>query len=508
MSSVLPPWPELSCASGVAVRRCTALAALFTRLKSEVAMRIADFLFANFLPQQRATIAFQAGIADHLGAFIRQIWPNGRVLIVAQPRYREYCERKLIAELRAQGVDAPYCLCLEQPGVTPLQQIQESLSDGVLEKLSAIFSLGDNILFKYVREQSSIVGIPCGALLDEFADPHAFDAIAENIPFASAIFFDIDAIAERLKGRTDDAICALETELYSLKADMLAINSFNKPVNKILLDAVEQSAPDRSLAKYAPDEDSLAQLAESYSWFAISCRIFHEMQETSFETVADYVRAAADMPTFTHTQHARLWRKSSMPPSKSNRSKSTPTPAPAASHPKKSSRAHSNKRSSKTASISPGSNARRRIIPTVSPCATNSIRFYSIGMNFVHTYAPLPTSCAPLLPTTPRPMTSIPRSKMPGFTPPALPQNTAISSYSPIWASSNRLYICNFELGGAISPTAQYARLRGYFAYGSIRHALRSYLPAANTPRSSGYAGKRHTPSMFDYNSFLRAFLR
>ena len=89
MSSVLPPWPELSCASGVAVRRCTALAALFTRLKSEVAMRIADFLFANFLPQQRATIAFQAGIADHLGAFIRQIWPNGRVLIVAQPRYRE-----------------------------------------------------------------------------------------------------------------------------------------------------------------------------------------------------------------------------------------------------------------------------------------------------------------------------------------------------------------------------------------------------------------------------------
>lgn len=306
MSSVLPPWPELSCASGVAVRRCTALAALFTRLKSEVAMRIADFLFANFLPQQRATIAFQAGIADHLGAFIRQIWPNGRVLIVAQPRYREYCERKLIAELRAQGVDAPYCLCLEQPGVTPLQQIQESLSDGVLEKLSAIFSLGDNILFKYVREQSSIVGIPCGALLDEFADPHAFDAIAENIPFASAIFFDIDAIAERLKGRTDDAICALETELYSLKADMLAINSFNKPVNKILLDAVEQSAPDRSLAKYAPDEDSLAQLAESYSWFAISCRIFHETQGTSFETVADYVRAAADMPTFTHTQHARL----------------------------------------------------------------------------------------------------------------------------------------------------------------------------------------------------------
>ena len=87
---------------------------------------------------------------------------------------------------------------------------------------------------------------------------------------------------------------------------MLAINSFNKPVNKILLDAVEQSAPDRSLAKFVPDEDSLAQLAESYSWFAISCRIFHETQGTSFETVADYVRAAADMPTFTHTQHARL----------------------------------------------------------------------------------------------------------------------------------------------------------------------------------------------------------
>lgn len=269
-------------------------------------MRIADFLSANFLPQRRATIAFQAGITEHLEAFIRQLWPNGRVLIVAQPSYRDFCERKLIPELLALGIDAPYCLCLEQPGVTPLQQIQESLADGVLEKLSAIFSLGDNALFSVVRAQSSIVGIPCGALIDEFPAPHTFDPIAENIPYASAVFCDIDAVARRVKDRTNDAICDLEIELYSLKADILALNAYNTPVDRKIFDAIQLASPDRSLAKAAPDEDVLAQIAESYAWFAIASRIFHEKQETSYETVAAYADAANDIPKFTPTQHARL----------------------------------------------------------------------------------------------------------------------------------------------------------------------------------------------------------
>ena len=269
-------------------------------------MRISDFLFARFRPQTRATVVFQAGVADCLEAFVRQIWPNGRVLIVARPDYRELCERKLIPDLRAQGVDALYCLCLEQPGVTPLQQIQEALSDGVIDKLSAIFSLGDNILFRNVRRQASIVGIPCCALINDFAADDAFDSIDENIPFASAFFFDIDAIARRIKGRTKDAIHALELGIYSMQADIFAQNAANMQVNKRLSEAIDQAIPARSLSKAAPDEDTLAQIAESYAWFAVASRIFRETCPTSFETVAAYAAAAADMPSFPPTRHARV----------------------------------------------------------------------------------------------------------------------------------------------------------------------------------------------------------
>ncbi len=269
-------------------------------------MRISDFLFARFQPQTRATVVFQAGVADCLEAFIRQIWPNGRVLIAALPDYRELCERKLIPDLRAQGIDAPYCLCLEQPGVTMLQQVQEALSDGVIDKLSAIFSLGDNILFRTVRRLASIVGIPCGALINDFAAADAFDPIGESIPFATAFFFDIDGIARRLKGRTKDAIHDLELGIYSMQADIFAQNAANLRVGKQLSEALAQAVPARCLSKAAPDEDTLAQIAESYAWFSVASRIFRETCPTSFETVAAYAAAAADMPRFAPTHHARI----------------------------------------------------------------------------------------------------------------------------------------------------------------------------------------------------------
>lgn len=269
-------------------------------------MRIPDFLQQYTASSSRLNIAYQTDILDHFDAFLRQICPNAKLLLITQPQYREYVESKLIHNLQSQGIETAYCLCNEQPGMPYAKQIEDSLSQDALNHIDALVSFGDNALFHAVRTHATRLNRPCAAILDDFADAHALEPIGNEIPFPCGLFFDLNAIANRYKGKLSDPIHRLEIEVYSMTADLFAFNAFNDKFDNILFDILREAIPPCALLKSPCNEDTLAQICESYAWLSIAHRIIHKKSKTSLEIVYEYAKNSTENLTLSPLRCARL----------------------------------------------------------------------------------------------------------------------------------------------------------------------------------------------------------
>ena len=272
-------------------------------------MQITEFLQKHLASCEGVVLAYQSGIRAHFDALLRQLWPEGGVLVISDAAYREYVEREFLPALGAHGVETAYCLCLPTPGVSMRAQIEETLGDGVIQGLKGIVSLGDGTLFAAARERAGALGLSCCGLLNAFAPRDTFDACGDDPDAkgcADAVFFDLDAICEALHGDVREAIVSLEVEVYALKADVAAAQAMGAPSHAGVTDALQEAVPPRIPGHAMPTEDDLAQLAEAFAWYAAALRLWHVERRTSVETVLDYASACNEFPKFSWADHARL----------------------------------------------------------------------------------------------------------------------------------------------------------------------------------------------------------
>lgn len=267
-------------------------------------MQVSDFLQKYLSSDAVILTSYAAHITSHFDASLRQLWPEGRILIVAESAYREYAETSLVSALDAHGRDHAYCLCVKTPGMTYQAQIDESLGDGVVDGLAGIVSLGSCELFRAVRDRASILNVACCALLNELPENDLFDSCGEKRPYADAVFFDLDHIDRIFRGDLREAVQFLEVDIYALKADIVTWRALGKPIHAGAADALNEALPPRIPLIGIHSEDELSQFCEAYVWRAAAARLLR--REGSLKTVLDYARASADYQDLPIAQHARL----------------------------------------------------------------------------------------------------------------------------------------------------------------------------------------------------------
>lgn len=265
-------------------------------------MQISDFLQKYLSPKAVPYVAFETGIVLHLDAYLQQIWPEGRIVVVSEMEYREYAEQKLLPALTAHGYEPVYCLCVRTAGVTARSQIEEALGDGALEHVVGIVSLGSCAMFEAVREEAGVLNVAAAALLSQFPDFHVLDACGEDHPCPDAVFCDLDQIMHGCHGDCREAIQRLEVDNYALRADIAMLNAINSRIPDGVLEALKEAQPPRQ-ASSASDE-SFAELCDAYIWRAAVSRLFG--QPTSFDTVLRYAEKGQDFPAYPASWHARL----------------------------------------------------------------------------------------------------------------------------------------------------------------------------------------------------------
>ncbi|MBR4984723.1 MAG: hypothetical protein IKY83_03155 [Proteobacteria bacterium] len=265
-------------------------------------MQISDFLQKYLSPKALPYVAFETGIRLHFDAYLQQIWPEGRIVVVSELDYREYAEQKLLPALSAHGFEPVYCLCVRSGGVTPRSQIEEALGDGALEHVVGIISLGSCDLFSVVRGVTSTVNVGAAALLCQFPDAHVLDVCGEDHPCADAVFCDLDEIMRGCHGDCREAIQHLEVDNYAFRADLAVLSSLNRRIPEGVMEALREAQPPRETGAVA--EEYLAELCDAYMWRAVAARLFG--QPTSFDTVLRYAASGQDFEAYPASWHARL----------------------------------------------------------------------------------------------------------------------------------------------------------------------------------------------------------
>ncbi len=293
--AVVPPYARF----GGGYWPCQYTAAPFQGQKT---MQIADFLQKYISPKAITLIAYEAEITSHLDAYLQQIFPEGRILIVTEAYWREYAERTLIPSLKAHGCETEYCLCVKTAGVPYSTQIEESLADGALSGIVGIAALGTHDLFEAVRDRAAFLDIACCALLHELPRQDVLNSCGENRPTADALFFDLNAIMQQLHGDGREKSLELEIDTYALSADIAVAKAMGSPIPAGVSEAIHEAVPPR-LPQGKLTEDDLAELCEAYMWRAAAARL---MPSGSFCTVMEYLNDGADFPSYSITDHAQI----------------------------------------------------------------------------------------------------------------------------------------------------------------------------------------------------------
>ena len=347
--------------------------------------QIADFLQKYISPKAITLIAYEAEITSHLDAYLQQIFPEGRILIVTEAYWREYAERTLIPSLKAHGCETEYCLCVKTAGVPYSTQIEESLADGALSGIVGIAALGTHDLFEAVRDRAAFLDIACCALLHELPRQDVLNSCGENRPTADALFFDLNAIMQQLHGDGREKSLELEIDTYALSADIAVAKAMGSPIPAGVSEAIHEAVPPR-LPQGKLTEDDLAELCEAYMWRAAAARL---MPYGSFCTVMEYLNDGADFPTVSRIT-PKSWPVFSTQHSNSNPSRFRQRTVHRACPPKKYSLEHCNKSCSKMVFVLSGSKKQTKTSKPEMIFDFHSMHLHSPGTIFVHSCAPSP----------------------------------------------------------------------------------------------------------------------
>lgn len=272
-------------------------------------MQITDFLQRHFSSQSPITVAYQTDICEHFDGFLRQLCPPGVILAIVSPIYREYAERSLMPSLSAHGYETRYCLCMPEPGTTIENQIGEALSDGALNGLSGIVSLGGNEMFAAARMRGRMFQVPVVALLSSLPGRDLLDTCSDDPgvhPYADGIFFDLDRIADALRGDLREPLSQLELENALLRADYYTAQCLGSKIDSGVLEAVRCARSPHLPRPTQPTEDDLASLVEAYVWQSAAYRLLHETRLSSYETLESYALSGADFPHFDAMPHVHI----------------------------------------------------------------------------------------------------------------------------------------------------------------------------------------------------------
>lgn len=276
-------------------------------------MRLSDFLSKASASSVCLQLSFEVDILEHLDAYILQLWPKGKVLVVCELAYREFVEERLLSRLAGHGLKTSYCLCLRAIDSYP-SQILASIDESSLEQLVGIVSLGSAELFHAAKSISRRLNKRSCALLDTLAPidlfSHGLDAetlqevVSGKAPtLVDAVFFDLGGIAHRFRGDMREAGLNLEIRARAMRCDELLAQSLGDARNSLVQRALEEAVAPKFSRGVLPNEDELAGLCEASAW--LSTARLYLGRDSCLDRVIDYERSSANIdptPVINHGQ--------------------------------------------------------------------------------------------------------------------------------------------------------------------------------------------------------------
>ena len=264
-------------------------------------MQISDFIQKYLATNHPALVISASELIQHIDAYLRQIWPEGKIAVISESEYREDTEHTILPALKNAGVETAYCLCVKSAGIPYRTQIEESF--GNEEHTTGILAVGSRDLFAAAREYAGLHKIRCCAMPDDFCPINAFEPYGEN-PCVDALFFDLDKIADKYKGRFQDARANLEQTIAATRLDALTLKALNLPVPAAVFQAINEAHLPEIPQNSFLSEDELAELTEAYVWYALAMRLIGK--KSSLQAVSEYAAESPEFQEYTVSQHIRI----------------------------------------------------------------------------------------------------------------------------------------------------------------------------------------------------------
>ena len=266
-------------------------------------MQLSDFIQKNLATQQPGLIVCVSDLSRHVSAYVQQIWPQGKILVVSEPDKRDLVDQTILPDLNHAGIEAIYCLCVKSAGISFHTQIEDSLEKSSLDSLTGIMAVGSDELFAAARAFAAQRNIRCCAMPDDLCPVDAFDACGKN-PCADALFFDLDIIADKYRGQFGDAINRIEFQIAALRLDALTHDLVHPPVRPAVLQALDHAVVPRVPANSRLTEDECAELCEAFVWYALAIRLIEH--KSSLQAVLRYAQDSPEFQDYPVSSHIQV----------------------------------------------------------------------------------------------------------------------------------------------------------------------------------------------------------
>lgn len=263
-------------------------------------MRIQDFLHKTLHTQTPPLVIHESDLRQHLAAYLRQIWPEGKLCILTDARHRDEVEQHLQPALETLGGQTQCVVCAPSAGVPYRTQIAEKIGN-TTDHPKGVVVFGDADLFEAARQFAAESESGCCAVFGEFCPEGVWDAFGSR-PCIDAVFFDLDEIADSCRGDFRAAVQELECAVCALRLDALCADMRHPPVPHALIDAIDEAMPPRLPRYDRLSEDELAQISEAWAWKSIASRLTGH--NSSLHTVIEYADESREFTAFPASAHA------------------------------------------------------------------------------------------------------------------------------------------------------------------------------------------------------------
>jgi len=268
-------------------------------------MQLTDFL-KNLTPNPMpvADIAYEAGLLEHLDAYLLQRWPQGRVILVAELGYRDVLERRIVPQLRACGIETAYCLCVRSTE-SYKSQIEEALG-GAREDYAGIVALGSPKILYAAGALSQSLDIGLVGVLNVIPPQGLFETLSQHADASrlEALYVDLSSLSLS-PSDWREAILALELHARVLHIELIIARALGAAPSGAVQTALREAIIPPIPHDAVPNEEDLAELCEACAWLG-AARLAYG-RDTALATVQDYIEASSQsfyVPPLRHAQIA------------------------------------------------------------------------------------------------------------------------------------------------------------------------------------------------------------